>query len=118
MLSALEDAIDVLALGLVETVHLKQLTEPDDGVERGPQLVAHTREKLALGLVRRVRLLARCLALPLGPVTLAHVPGDRGSLHHVAVGIPHGRERERHLDRPAALGQPPGLVALDAPATA
>ena len=53
----LEDLIDALALVWSEGIHFQYLREPEDGVEGGPEFVAHARQKLAFGLVGAVGLL-------------------------------------------------------------
>ena len=57
--SALEDHLDALALLVALGLELEQLREADDAVQRGAQLVAHTREELALGPVGAVGVLFR-----------------------------------------------------------
>ena len=59
MLADPQDVVDALGLLLGQVVELEQLAEPEDGVERGVQLVAHAGQELALGRVRPV-------GLPLG----------------------------------------------------
>src|SRR5207302_3569142 len=52
MPSALENVADALALVGAQRVHLHQLGKPKDGIQRGPQFVAHPGEEFALGPVR------------------------------------------------------------------
>ena len=47
-----QDVRDRFFLRWRQLVHLEQLGEPENGVERGTELVAHPREELALGLTR------------------------------------------------------------------
>ena len=70
-----EDEMEVLALLLFQLLQLQQLGEPEDGVQRGAQLVAHPRQVLALG---RVRLVGRLLGLPQLHGALPHLLLDAG----------------------------------------
>ena len=54
--AALEDLLHALAVGSAVGLHLEELPEAEDRVERRPQLVAHAREELTLRLVGAVRL--------------------------------------------------------------
>ena len=56
MPAALEDLLHALAVGSAVGLHLEELPEAEDRVERRPQLVAHAREELTLRLVGAVRL--------------------------------------------------------------
>src|SRR5438132_801203 len=67
----LQDVLDALGLIIVEPVHLQELPEPQHGVERGPQLVAHAREELALGLVGCAQHAVGLVQLPGPPEDLA-----------------------------------------------
>ena len=53
----LQDLQDRSALSLRERLHLEQLSEPEDRVQRRPKLVADAREEIALRLVRAIGLL-------------------------------------------------------------
>ncbi len=56
VLAALEHVIELLQLALGERrllVALQELREAEDRVERGPELVAHRGQELALGRARR-----------------------------------------------------------------
>src|SRR5687768_12185357 len=52
MAPTLEDMLDALALLRTEGIELQKLPEADDAVQRRAELVAHAREKLALGAIR------------------------------------------------------------------
>ena len=56
MAATLENLLDALAIATTVGGHLEQLSEPEDGVQRRAQLVAHAGEEAALGLVRAVGL--------------------------------------------------------------
>ena len=82
---------------------LEQLGEAEDGVERRPQLVAHARQKLRLGLdlaLGERRLLAR----DLGVLALGDVPVDADAARRPA-GIVEHRGRARREPAIAAVGQ-------------
>ena len=65
VLAAAVDDVQVLALlGGQGIVALHQLGEPDDGVDRRPDLVGHVGQERALGAVGRVGGLLRVLELP------------------------------------------------------
>ena len=51
MLARTKDVTDALALHIGWILPVKQLTEPEYGVQRRAQLVTHAREELALGVV-------------------------------------------------------------------
>ena len=58
MLSGLQEVSDVAPLNVAQRLvgmERKQLAEPENGVHRGAQLVAHTGEELGPGIVRRFR---------------------------------------------------------------
>ena len=70
--TATQDLVHALELVFARIVHFEELTEADDGVQRGAQLVAHPRQELALGGVRSF-----CFALGRPQVVQRrHVVGD------------------------------------------
>ena len=80
----LQDLLDALALLVVEGAQIQQLAEAQDGVERGPELVAHPRQELALGPVRPLGILHGSLRLGpgklqrlLAALAVGDVPADR-----------------------------------------
>ncbi len=68
------DGLGVVALLGVERRVEQQPAHPDDGVHRGPDLVAHRGQERALGLVRRVRVAAR--GVELGDVVVDRVVAE------------------------------------------
>src|SRR5207247_7337986 len=58
-----EDMVNAVTLRHRERINLQELGEPQDRVQGGPELVAHAREKLALGLIGAVGLGLRAPAL-------------------------------------------------------
>src|SRR5712692_8442612 len=58
-----EDVVHAVTLRHRQRVDLQELREPQDRVQGGPKLVAHAREKLALGLIGAVGLGLRAPAL-------------------------------------------------------
>lgn len=74
-----EHLADTLLLPLRELIHLEQLGEPQDGVQRSPELMAHPRQKLALGQVGPLCLLPSRGRGPLGQLALGDV--DRVNSH-------------------------------------
>jgi hypothetical protein len=73
----LQDLQDRSALSLRERLHLEQLSEPEDRVQRRPKLVADAREEVTLRLVRAIRLFPRLAGLLLRRDTARDV-SDRG----------------------------------------
>src|SRR5205085_5290577 len=71
-----EDLPDAVALRRVQRIHLQQLREAEDRVQRCPQLVAHPREELVLRAARAFRLLLRAPEVLLRPPALGDVLGD------------------------------------------
>ena len=72
-----EDLVDALLVALGERlllVALEQLREPQDGVERRAELVAHRRQELALGGARRFRRGARLAQLLGVPLVVRQIP--------------------------------------------
>jgi len=69
-LSRIETGSLALSSEAVNVAELEQLTEPQDGVEGGAQLVAHPREELALRAVGPLGLLLGPLGFLLGSVVL------------------------------------------------
>ena len=60
MASAFEDVLAILALPVVEFAKRfvsENLGKADDGIERRAKLMAHVREEVGLGEIRRFRLL-------------------------------------------------------------
>ncbi len=86
VLTALQDLLDALLVPLGEClllVALKQLSKPEDGVERRAQLVAHGRQELALRSIGRISGDPRLPELLLTAHVVGQVP-DR--LDHAAFG--------------------------------
>lgn len=83
--AALDDVAQAVSLVGVQPVHLQQLREAEDRVERCSQLVAHAREVFALRLVGALSLLG---ASQLRADVLVQAPG-------------------RHAAMPAASTKPP-----------
>ena len=84
-------------------VPAQQVRQPDDRVQRRPDLMAHVGQERALGLVRRVRLIAGLTqglfsALALGDIAIGYAAAERFS-HHI-------------LDRPALMLDPAQLAVL------
>jgi hypothetical protein len=89
---AAQDVVDALGLLLAELLELEQLPEAEDGVQRGPQLVAHLGEEVTLGPVGPVGVplgllqvlqdlpgpFLALLQLLLGPGPLPQRPGQQG----------------------------------------
>src|SRR5690606_6905937 len=70
------DAVQLLPLPFVERtgdLRVQEVRVADDGVQRGPQLVAHRREELALRQIRFLRLPAGRLHIPAGTYLLRDV---------------------------------------------
>ena len=71
--SGKHDVADLLLIRRRAVVrHLEQLREPEHGVERGPQLVTHRRDEVALGPARALRDSSRLLGLRAGALQLDH----------------------------------------------
>jgi hypothetical protein len=75
--SRLHDLAQGVGLTLTEIVHLQQLAEAEDCIQGGSQLVAHSGEEVALGLVGPFRFGLGPFRLFLQPASLADVPHRR-----------------------------------------
>src|SRR2546425_2056992 len=102
MAAGAEDVAKVvllLGVDLAEHPLEQDLGEPDDGVERGPQLVAHVREELTLMTARDLELAALLLDLVEEPDVLdrdRRLVGER--LHELDLAIRERADREPSED--------------------
>ena len=107
MAPALEDMVHRLALTVVELVDLQDLPEADHGVKGGAQLVAHPRQELTLGLVRRLGCFLRVSLCLFGPATVVDVDDVPEHRHDPAVLVGLGDEHGRHPpERPVTAIDP------------
>jgi hypothetical protein len=74
--AAVEHVLDALGLLGGQVLELEQLPEPEDGVERGAQLVAHPGEELALGPVGPLGVPPGLLERLLGAAAFGDVVGE------------------------------------------
>ncbi len=98
-----QDVVHGVGLLPGDVVHLQQLGEPEDRVQRGAQLVAHARQEVALGLAGLLRRLARGLQALFGLEFVRDVTRDDDRAGEVAVVVEHGLGPGVHGD-PVALG--------------
>jgi hypothetical protein len=126
--AAVEHVGDALGLLVGQVLQLQQLPEPEDGVERGAQLVAHLGEELALGPVGPLGVLLGLLQgllglAPVGDVVGEGVEGGRRPRSHrpdhhldgelVAVPVQGGDLDPPVQQRPVArLQEPPAALVV------
>ena len=101
MLPAADDLLHALAVLRRQRILLKQLREPEDGVERRAQLVTHAGEEVALGAIGAVGFDTRIPQRHFHRPLLGDVAGDADQVAAVALFV--GDRDALGMERPPAV---------------
>ena len=126
MPAAVDDLANRFGLLAAEFRQFQDLSEPEDGVERRPEVVAHVREKFVFSPRRALGLEPRELQLIVRTLPLRHVVRDATDGVHLARRVaerkfarrqhahPFGLQRDLfELDRPPLGGHAPIVGAIE-----
>ena len=99
-----DDVADAVRLRRRQVLHLQDLAEAEDGVERRAQLVAHAREEIALGAVGVLGFLLGLVERGFAGLALGDVAQVRGEERQPL----HGDARDGQLHLHERAVEPPG----------